>query len=831
MSELPPWVRDADQSPPPPPEAVPGQAGRPAVSPVQESALPLSGGGAPPVVNFPPPVEAGGDRAVSAAAPPAMDARAIANEEPPRTSGYAQVQGDAGPITPADWATLTPPKEALPTPPGGAVATTQSPEPAKTQATPPPKQPAPEDRLATAPGAAALPQPEVASAPFKGTIPMAGYNWVANRHPEVFNTIAQVGQSLGVTTERLIQHARMESDLDPNKVGDLGELGPFQILPSTQADLQNRYLGGRQVDARTWEGGALLAALKIRECDRRGADSYASVACYAGGGDPSKRYAAEYFSDKKSSDYSKLNFGDLDKPNGGSTMTANGVVQAFRAGPDTGMKYLVDTSSRGSSMTDAWQQAQSALVEHFILKGDMDGAEKAQDFIMRQAFMGSNMHLMGAAASLERGDGATAAQQLAKAHAFFPDGTAGRFMTNGRDVFGVRLDEATGKPLGSPFKITAQDVRAQLHVTTNPMTFTKFLSDQQKAAAEIRLHNAQAGYQEVRPAIEEMKEVGRAGRFAEGQAGMAARQGLVQQYIDRRQAMALAAGEAKALREKSPETAAQLDKFISEGIADWPVDKNFAGTPREAEYLANREQTLRSLKLNAPGGNIGLGVAKRIADQLLTGAFTLDPQANGTYNIIDAKTRQLIPGSPPLDTTTGELLTLKTHPSRRQQQQQQQQGAAPSGTGAGLEADFAKRSGAFGTPQEAAKNLTSVSAPGGAAFTVHRLAAPQVQGFVNDLEGLGYKINPTTSGAYNDRNKKGVDSVEKSEHAYGSAFDINWDRNKQADTLITDLPRNVSDIAAKWGLKWGGDFRGKKDAMHFEVAHLLGSQLAARASR
>jgi hypothetical protein len=153
------------------------------------------------------------------------------------------------------------------------------------------------------------------------------------------------------------------------------------------------------------------------------------------------------------------------------------------------------------------------------------------------------------------------------------------------------------------------------------------------------------------------------------------------------------------------------------------------------------------------------------------------------------------------------------------------------GGGAPLEADFAKRSGAFGTPQEAAKNLTSVTAPGGASFTVHRLAAPQVQGFINELEGLGYKIDPTTSGAYNDRNKVGVGSVEKSEHAYGSAFDINWNRNKQDDRLITDLPNNVSEIAAKWGLKWGGDFRGKKDAMHFEVAQLLtGSAPAARAA-
>lgn len=153
---------------------------------------------------------------------------------------------------------------------------------------------------------------------------------------------------------------------------------------------------------------------------------------------------------------------------------------------------------------------------------------------------------------------------------------------------------------------------------------------------------------------------------------------------------------------------------------------------------------------------------------------------------------------------------------------------------ADLTADYAKRSGAFGTPEEAGRHLTTVTAPGGASFRVHELAAPQIQGFLNELAGRGYKIDPATSGGYNNRNKVGVDTHEKSEHAYGSAIDINPDRNKQADTLITDLPPDIAQIAAKWGLKWGGTFDGKKDAMRFEVARLLpggqpGTQVASAA--
>ena len=726
MSELPPYIRDADQSPPPPPEAVTGQAGRAAVSPPQESALPLSGGGAPPIPQpqlgpnvvrqpghipyvqpYEPPPGAGGDQ-------PAPT-RALATPSSP--SGIP-----VGPITQADYdriaprpaappaqGTLTPPDRgdygggndpppaaALPVTPGpGGTAAVQSPEPAKTQATPPPKQPAPEDKpLATTPGAAALPQPEVSSAPFKGTIPVSGFNWLANKQPEVFNTIAGIGQRFGVSTERLIQHARMESELNLNvSDGAAGEQGPFQILPKTQKYLQDKYLRGQQLDPKTWEGGATLAALKVRECDQRGADSYASVACYNGGGEGAKEYAAKFFSDKKSSDHSSMNFGDLEKPNGGSTMTANGVVKAFRSGPDAGMRYLVDTSSRGSSMSDAWQQAQSSLLEHFVGKGDMDGAEKAQDFIMRQAFMGSNTHLMGAAASLERGDGMMAAQQLAKAHAFFPDGTAGRFMTNGREVFGVRLDETTSKPMGQPFNISAQDVRAQLRVTGNPMTFAKFLTDQQKAAAEIRLHNAQAGYQEARPAIELLKEQGRSTRLGSTQAAAEQLTHLRNMYADRRQLEALNAAAASKAGEKDPETAAQLDKFMADNFAPgtWEVPAGIK-PESQAAFIGKRNQLARGLKANSPKMSMDPGLVKDVADKVMNGAYTLIPSvdqnniANNGFFVADGKTLQRIPGDIVLDTPTGELLTGKTHPARRPPPQQQG-GVANSASASGAAQD------------------------------------------------------------------------------------------------------------------------------------------------
>lgn len=118
--------------------------------------------------------------------------------------------------------------------------------------------------------------------------------------------------------------------------------------------------------------------------------------------------------------------------------------------------------------------------------------------------------------------------------------------------------------------------------------------------------------------------------------------------------------------------------------------------------------------------------------------------------------------------------------------------------------------------------ITTVKSESGAIFAVAEPAAQQVEGFLNELEAAGYKIDPQTSGGYSDRNIRGSD--RKSQHAYGTAIDINWNDNKFDAKGTNNLPSNIGAIADKWGLSWGGYFKGgKKDAMHFEVARLMES--------
>lgn len=138
-----------------------------------------------------------------------------------------------------------------------------------------------------------------------------------------------------------------------------------------------------------------------------------------------------------------------------------------------------------------------------------------------------------------------------------------------------------------------------------------------------------------------------------------------------------------------------------------------------------------------------------------------------------------------------------------------------------LQADWAHRTGALGTAQEAAKHLTTVTAPNGAKFQVHEDVAPQFQGFLTELSQVYPHIK--SGGGYANRNVRGSSS-KLSEHAYGAAIDINPTENPMGTKLVTDLPANVGELAAKYGLKWGGTFKGRKDAMHFEAAAKLSPQ-------
>ena len=138
-----------------------------------------------------------------------------------------------------------------------------------------------------------------------------------------------------------------------------------------------------------------------------------------------------------------------------------------------------------------------------------------------------------------------------------------------------------------------------------------------------------------------------------------------------------------------------------------------------------------------------------------------------------------------------------------------------SDTGVAVPADDPRWGGAgvSDDPEWQKENLVTIQSGNGESWQVNKLAAAAFQGFLTELEATGYGIK--SSGGFNYRPIRGSKTGKLSEHGKGLAIDLNAETNGLGSET-TDLPPNVSEIAAKYGLKWGGDFKGRKDPMHFE---------------
>lgn len=137
-----------------------------------------------------------------------------------------------------------------------------------------------------------------------------------------------------------------------------------------------------------------------------------------------------------------------------------------------------------------------------------------------------------------------------------------------------------------------------------------------------------------------------------------------------------------------------------------------------------------------------------------------------------------------------------------------------------------------GTMGAHGQRLVSIKSASGLTATVNAEHAAKFQGLIDDLEAQGYAIR--SLGGYNNRNIAGTNKL--SNHAFGNAIDINPTENPMGPNLITDMPANVAELAKKHGLSWGGNWRSKKDAMHFEApggasTDSVYSQMASDAAR
>ena len=99
--------------------------------------------------------------------------------------------------------------------------------------------------------------------------------------------------------------------------------------------------------------------------------------------------------------------------------------------------------------------------------------------------------------------------------------------------------------------------------------------------------------------------------------------------------------------------------------------------------------------------------------------------------------------------------------------------------------------------------------------------APLLTGFAAEFHAL---IEPLDVGGGDDwgyayRDVRGVPG-KLSNHASGSAIDLNSSRHKlgQVGTFEATKVPMLRALAHKYGLTWGGDYKNRKDEMHFEIS-------------
>ena len=102
-----------------------------------------------------------------------------------------------------------------------------------------------------------------------------------------------------------------------------------------------------------------------------------------------------------------------------------------------------------------------------------------------------------------------------------------------------------------------------------------------------------------------------------------------------------------------------------------------------------------------------------------------------------------------------------------------------------------------------------------------KAVAPLLVGFAAEFHKL---IEPIDEGTLDDwgyayRDVRGS-TTSLSNHSSGTAIDLNATQHPlgKAGTFPNEKVPMIRALAKKYGLIWGGDYRNRKDEMHFEIA-------------
>lgn len=139
-----------------------------------------------------------------------------------------------------------------------------------------------------------------------------------------------------------------------------------------------------------------------------------------------------------------------------------------------------------------------------------------------------------------------------------------------------------------------------------------------------------------------------------------------------------------------------------------------------------------------------------------------------------------------------------------------------------------------GWPDCNRSKIKTLTRPDGLRLPVREEILPIVAYLMNETERRGYDIRPDWTWGFACRPIRGTQTA--SNHSWGLAVDINAPTNPMGSRLVTDMPGWMPDLWNAYMFRWGGDYRTRPDAMHYEFmgtpadAKRIREQIASKAS-
>jgi hypothetical protein len=299
------------------------------------------------------------------------------------------------------------------------------------------------------------------------------------------------------------------------------------------------------------------------------------------------------------------------------------------------LNYIANAGPAGIGMSDRWRIAQASMERAAIMNGHMDMLPHIQDFIAQQSHMGTLSNLNAADNALSQGNGALAAQFLAKAHAFFPDGTYARFgVDKSGQVWGVQFNEGSGAQLGQPVKITSDALRQQMIMLQNPTNYLQALQKYQYENAQIDLVKNHAEYYKQMPGIQEAKQEGINARQQDREEFQQ------QQQQDRFQHQTEMEQQRERHQEEMRSATAGSSDAADQRSVSGQINKDYGENyvPQQGEPAqpdARQAEVDTALRRDPKFGGAGMSgpMARQTARDFVNGKLTLKPAKDASGNI------------------------------------------------------------------------------------------------------------------------------------------------------------------------------------------------------